>query len=557
VGVEPMSEFGMQRKRALLWPMLAVVGFVLLIACVNVANLMLARAASRSRELAIRATLGAGRGRIIRQLLTESLVLACAGGIGGLVIAYWGTQGILPLLPPSIRAADFRPVDTVGIDVRVLAFTSAVAIGSGILFGLAPAFAAFRNNLANPMRQNARGLTGDGKSRLRYGLVAIEVALTLIVLAGAGVMLVSVARLLGVDPGLDPKNVLVMGMSTPQQELYYGPPENSRFCDGLTREVGAVPGVISVGAVGHLPLSGARAGRAVSIEGRPDPGSANMPAATYSVACPGTFATFGIPLVDGREFTARDSLEAPAVAVINRRFAREMWPGEQAVGKRFKIGFLNSDNPWMTVVGVIENFHHYALDVQQGLTFYRPYQQAAWPVMSIAVKTASAPEPLAQQITKAVAAVEPNQPVSGVRTMESVLGSSVTSRRFTMHLLSGFAVLALILAAVGIAGVVGYSVVQRTPEIGLRVALGAQRLDVLRLILGHSLAWAIGGVVAGIAGAIWLFRLLGTLLYGITPYDPSVLGSVSIVLVGVVLAASYLPARRAMRVDAVTALRQS
>ena len=345
VSVEPMSEFGMQRKRSLLWPMLAVVGFVLLIACVNVANLMLARAASRSRELAIRATLGAGRGRIVRQLLTESIVLACAGGIGGLLIAYWGTRAMLPLLPASIAASEFRPVDAVGIDVRVLAFTSAIAIGSGILFGLAPAFAAFRHNLADPMRQNARGSTGDGKSRLRYGLVAVEVALTLIVLAGAGVMLVSVARLLGVDPGLDPRNVLVMAISPPQKELYYGPPDNPQFCDGLTREVGAVPGVISVGAVGHLPLTGARAGRALSIEGRPDPGSGNMPAAGYSVACPGTFATLGIPLVDGREFTARDSLEAPAVAVINRRFAREIWPDEPAVGKRFKIGFLNSDNP--------------------------------------------------------------------------------------------------------------------------------------------------------------------------------------------------------------------
>ena len=557
VTVEPLNDYGLQRKRSLLAPMLAVVGFVLLIACVNVANLILARSASRSRELAIRSTLGAGRGRIVRQLLTESVVLACAGGAGGLLLAYWGAQAVLPLLPGNISASDFRPVDAVSIDLAVLAFTALIAVGSGVLFGLAPAFAAFRHNLASPMRQHARGTTGDGKSRLRYGLVALEVALTLIVLAGAGVMLVSVSRLLAVDPGLDPRNVLVLGISTPQKELYYGPPDNPQFCDGLTREVRAIPGVLAVGAVGHLPLSGAGAGRAVSIEGRPDPGSDKMPNAAYSVACPGSFAALGIPFVAGREFTARDALTAPAVAIVNRRFAREHWPGEEAVGKRFKIGFLTSDNPWMTVVGVVENFHHSALDVEQRPSIYRPYQQAAWPVMSVVVKTAAPPEPLTRAITRAIAVVEPFQPVSGVRTMETVVGRSVTSRRFAMYLLSGFGALALVLAAIGIAGVVGYSVVQRTPEIGVRVALGAERLDVLRLILGHSLAWAVGGVIVGIAGAIWLLRLLGAMLYGVTAYDPGVLGSVAVVLIAVVLGASYLPARRAMRVDAVTALRQS
>ena len=407
------------------------------------------------------------------------------------------------------------------------------------------------------MRQNVRGSTGDGKSRLRYGLVAIEVALTLVVLAGAGVMLVSVARLLGVDPGLDPRNVLVLAISPPQKELSYGPPENPQFCAGLAREVGC-RARRDLGGRRRSPAADRRnAGRALSIEGRPDPGSGNMPAASYSVACPGRSRRWAFRSSPDASSAARDSLEAPAVAVINRRLAREIWPGEAAVGKRFKIGFLNSDNPWMTVVGVVENFRHRGLDVDQSPSFYRPYHQAAWPVMSIVVKTAAAPEALTKPITRAVAVVEPNQAVSGVRTMESVVGTSVTSRRFSMYLLSGFAVLALILAAVGIAGVVGYSVVQRTPEIGVRVALGARRLDVLRLILGHSLAWAIGGVVAGIAGAIWLLRLLGTMLYGVTPYDPGVLGAVSIVLIAVVLGASYLPARRAMRVDAVTALRQS
>jgi putative ABC transport system permease protein len=448
-------------------------------------------------------------------------------------------------------------VDGADIDLTVLAFTLVVALVSGVLFGLAPALAIWRRNLAQPMRQGGRGTTGDGKGRLRYGLVAIEVALTLVVLAGAGMMLLSVARLLGVDPGLDARNVLVMVISPPQKDLYHGPPQNPQFCDGLTREVGVVPGVISVGAVGHLPLGGARAGRAISIEGRPDPGSANMPSAIYSVACPGTFDTLGIPVVAGREFDSSDALAAPAVAVVNRKFARETWPGEDAVGRRFKIGVLTSDNPWLTVVGVVENFRHVALDVEQAPMFYRPYQQAAWPIMNIVVKTSPAPQSLAAPVTRAVASVEPSLSVSGVTTMETVVGASMTSRRFSMYLLSAFGLVALILAAVGIAGVVAYSVVQRTPEIGVRVALGARNVEVLRLIVGHSLAWAAGGLAAGIAGAIWLLRLLDTLLYDVTPHDPSVLVAVSLVLMAVVLGASYLPARRALRVDAVTALRQS
>jgi predicted permease len=557
VRIEAMTDYGMERKRTMLLPMLAVVGFVLLIACVNVANLMLARAASRARELAIRATLGAGRGRIVRQLLTESIVLASAGGIGALLIAYWGSNALLPLLPGYIRASDFRPIDRIGLDASVLVFTSAIAIGSGILFGLAPAFATFRANLTNPLKENARGSTGDGKSRLRYGLVATEVALTLIVLAGAGVMLVSVARLLSVHPGLDAKNVLVMAMTLPQENLYYGPPGNPRFCETLGQQVGSVPGVVVASAVGHLPLSGARAGRAVTIEGQPDPGPNNTPNAVYSVACADVLKTLGIPLVEGRDFGVRDTLEAPQVAIVNESFAKQGWPGQSAIGKRFKIGLYGSDNEWMTVIGVHRDFHHRGLDLEQGMSFYRPYQQAAWPVMSIVVKTTAPPQGLVSSIVRAVGVVEPFQPVSGVRTMEEVVGLSVAPRRFPMYLLSGFAVLALILAAVGIAGVVGYSVVQRTPEIGVRVALGAQRIDVLRLILGHSLAWALAGVVIGIGGAIALLRLLGTMLYQVTATDPMVLGSVSALLIGVVLGASYLPARRAMRVDAVTALRQS
>jgi putative ABC transport system permease protein len=557
VRLVPLSEFGAPRLRSTLIPMLAVVAFVLLIACVNVANLMLARGASRGRELAIRSTLGAGRWRIARQLLTESVVLAGAGAAGGLLLAYWGTRVLVPAVPGGLRSLPFRASSDVSIDPVVLAFTAAVAVVCGILFGLVPAVAAVRTDLTHPLKQQTRGATGDGKGRLRYGLVAAEVALTLVVVAAAGVMLTSVARLLNVDPGLDARNVLALQMSVPQENLYYGPPGNPRYCEAIAERVGSVPGVRSVGAIAHLPLSGAGAGRAIAIEGRPEPKEEDRPSASYSVACPGLLQTLGITLAAGREFTARDTLEAPAVAVVNETLARRHWPNEVAVGKRFKIGRLGDDAPWLTVVGVYKNIRHRGLDREQGPAFYRPYQQAGWPVITVVVKTASPPEALAASIKRAIAQAEPGQPVSAVRTMEAVVGGSVSSRRVPMLLLTGFAVLALVLAAVGIAGVVGYSVVQRTPEIGVRMALGAQRRDVLRLILGHSLAWALGGIAVGLVGALGLFRLLETLLFGVTPTDPYVLGSVSALLIGVVLGASYLPARRAMRIDAVGAIRQS
>ena len=554
VRVVPMSEFGVARLRPTLVAMLGVVGFVLLIACVNVANLMLARAAARSRELAIRGALGARRTRIVRQLLTESVLLACAGGAAGLLLAYWGTGALFPLLPANLRTVPLRPVDGLGIDVSVLLFTSAVAIASGILFGLAPALAVFRTDLNDSLKAAGRGLAG-GKGRLRYVLVASEVALTLVVLAGAGVMLLSVSRLLGVDPGLDTRNVLVMQMAQPQENLYYGPPGNPQFCEALDREVGSVPGVLSASGIAHLPLSGGNAGRGLAIEGRPDPGLDRQPGASYTVACPNILRTLGIALRAGREFTFQDTVEAPGVVLINEAFARRHWPDESAVGKRFKIGRFGGDAPWLTVVGVFRDIRRSGLDSEPEPWFLRPYAQAGWPFMSLVVKTAAAPEAFVNPVKQAMLRLDPNQPVSNVRTMEAVVGASVSSRRFPMLLLSGFGVLALVLAAVGIAGVVGYSVVQRTPEIGVRLALGAQRGDVLRLILGQSLWWTLAGIAAGLAGAFVMLRLLDTLLYGIEPTDPIVLAAVSAILVFVGLAASYVPARRAMRIDAVTALR--
>ena len=554
VRVVPMQEFGVARVQTMLFTMLAIVGFVLLIACANVANLTLARAASRQRELAIRVALGAGRGRLTRQMLTESVLLGLAGGVAGLLIALFAAKALLPVLPSNLSRLPGRPLTSIDLDLSVLAFTTAVSLLSGVLFGLAPAIAAFRTNLNDPLKDQARGSTG-GRSRLRYGLVASEVALTLVVLAGAGVLIVSMARLLGVHPGLETRNVLVMTMSLPQENLYYGPPGNLRFCEELDRELRAVPGVLSVSAIAHLPLGGGGAGRGLAIEGQPDPGPGNQPGAGYSVTCPAFLKTMGIRLLAGREFAFTDTVSAPGVAMINETMAKRFWPKESAVGKRFKIGQYSDDAPWLTIVGVMSDIRNGGLEEEPRQWFVRPYSQAGWPIMSIVTKTASAPQTLVDQVKRALARIEPNQPVTGVRTMEDVARGSVSSRRFAMFLLSGFALLALLLAAVGIAGVVGYSVVQRTQEIGVRMALGAQPRDVLRLVLRQSLGWTLAGVSIGVVVAIALLRFMGSLLYQVKASDPFVLTAASLLLIGVALAASYLPARRATRIDSVAALR--
>jgi predicted permease len=556
----PMSEYGLKNLQPALRATFAVVGFVLLIACANVANLMLARAAARRQELAIRCAIGASRARIVRQMLTESVLLGVAGGLAGLLVALWGTSLLLPILPNDLRFVPLRQLDALDIDASVLVFTAVVSVASGVIFGLVPALASFRKDLSRPLNEGTRGSSQGGRSRLRFALVASEVALTLVTLAGAGMMIVSVARLLGVAPGLDPRNVLVMELSLPQEDLYYGPPGDTAFCDKLDRSVGKLPGVVAVSSIAHLPLSGGSAGRGLAIEGRPDPGPANQPGAGYTVACPGFLRTMGIPLVAGREFTRLDTVGAPGVVLINDTMARRYWPGEDAVGKRFKIGSFETNSPWLTVVGVARDVRNLGLDSEIRPWFARPYAQAGWPFMSVVTKTAAAPFTFVGPVKKALSEIVPNQPVSGIHTMEDVVGGSVSSRRFPMLLLSGFALLALILAAVGIAGVVGYSVVQRTQEIGVRMALGAQPHDVLSLMIGHSLRWTLTGVAVGLAASYALLRLLSadflrTLLYDVAPTDPFVLGAVSVLLVAVAVGASYLPARRATRVNPVTALR--
>ncbi len=553
--VTPLDSFGLEGIKRAMVALLVAVGFVLLIACANVANLMLARNAAREKELAVRRALGAGRLRITRQLLTESVILSLLGGIAGLVLAAWANNFLSTVLPHNLVHLPFRSLNSIPLDGRVFVFALVVATLTGILFGLAPAINVFRSNVNNPLKESGRGSTPATANRLRGALVATEVALALIVLCGAGLMIQSMSRLLGVDPGLNPKNVLTMDMSLPQINLYYGPPVDARFCHNLDQRVGALSGVVSASAISHLPLAGGSAGRGFTIEGRPDPGADHQLGANYAVTCPNYFRTMGIPLLKGREFTHQDTLNAPGVIVINETMANRYWSKQDPIGKRIKLGHFDSKASWMTVVGVFRDVRHWGLDEQVYPEFMRPYTQAAWPFMTVVVRTQTSPGSFTGPIKKAMLEVEPDQPVSGVQTMEEIVRGSLGPRRFPMLLLSAFAGLALILAAVGISGVVGYSVAQRTHEIGIRMALGAQRADVLRLVVGGGAKMALAGVAVGIVGAFGLTRFLSSLLFDIKPYDPTTFALVSLLLTAVALLASYLPSRRATKVDPMVALR--
>jgi putative ABC transport system permease protein len=547
-----LEEFGTQGLRRTMLTLLAAVAFVLLIACVNVANLLLARGAERRKEFAIRLALGAPGSRIARQLLTENILLGLAGGAAGLLIAALSSRLLFYAFKLGSLYLPLRPIDSIPMDGRVFAFGLLISCLTGLLFGVAPALSALGASVSEPLKEGGRNSSTGGHNRLRQMLVASEVALALVVLSGAGLMIKSMTRLLGVDPGLNPKNVLTMGMSVPQEEIYVGPPGLPRFCQDLDERVGSIPGVVSVSAIAHLPFQG-NAGRGFQIEGRPPADPGHMPGASYSVACPNYFRTMGIPILKGREFTRQDTVGAPGVIVINERMARVLWPGENPVGRAIRLG--GSNGPRLTIVGVAGDVHYLGLDAPVRAQFFRPYTQAGWPVMTAVVRTINAPATFTEPVKKALAGVLPDLPVSGVQTMEDILHDSTGSRRFPMLLLSFFSVLALVLAAVGIVGVVGHSVAQRTHEIGIRIALGAETMDVLRLMVNSSMAWVLVGLAAGVAGSAGLTRLLTGMLYDVRPLDPMVLGGTSLLLSAVALLASYLPARRAARIDPIVALR--
>jgi len=546
----PLREFGREGLRIALLTLLVAVGFVLLIACVNVANLMLARGAVRRKELAIRSALGAGRGRIARQLLTESVLLAFLGGAAGSLLATWSSRVLFHVFRLDNLHLAGQELDSIPMDNRVLAFTLLVSCLTAVLFGLAPVFAALRRDVNEPLKEGGRESTHDGG--LRHALVTSEVALALVVLCGAGLMIKSLTRLMAVDPGLNPKDVLTMQVSLPEEEIYNGPPGLPRFCRDLDTYVGSIPGVISVAAVGDLPFEGVDT-RSFAVEGQPAPEPGHLPSAGYGVTCPNYFSSMGIRVSEGREFSHSDTLSSPSVIIINETMSRRFWPSENPIGQAIRLG--DQRGPLLAVIGVVGDVHYWGLDAPVRPQFFRPYTQAGWPVMNVVLRTRTAPANYTVLVKKSLAEFLPDRPVSGVETMEDIVRDSTGPRRFPMLVLSSFAVFALVLAAVGIAGVVSFSVAQRTREIGLRVALGARTTDVLNLIVGRTMRWALVGVAIGVTGSMGLTRLLSGLLYHVRPNDPWVLVLVASLLAVFALLAAYLPARRATRVDPLVALR--
>jgi putative ABC transport system permease protein len=535
-------------RRALL-VLLAAVGFVLLIACANVANLQLARAASRGREMAIRAALGAGRGRILRQLLTESLMIAALGGAIGLLLAAWGVDLLAAAMPEDIPRAG-----GIGLDARVLGFTAAITLGAGLAFGLAPALQSSKGDLTASLKEGGRGAgAGAGHSRMRGLLVVTEVALSLVLLVGAGLLLKSFRHLLDVPPGFDPNGVLTATVALPSG-AYREEARQSAFFEQALNRIAALPGVAAAGVVDPMPLGGSAAMNGFSVEGRPPQSAGERPATNSRIISADYLKAMGIPLLRGRALSERDNAAAPRTMLINESFARRYFPNENPLGQRLRLTI--APNFVAEVVGVAGDVKHRGLDREAGPEAYVSYLQVPAPIMSLVVRAAAGdPLNLAASVRQAVEQVDKDQPLADVKPMTAWLDESVARQRFNMLLLAVFAAVALLLAAIGIYGVVSYSVTERTREIGIRVALGAQRADVLRLVVRQGLALTLAGVACGVAGAFGLTRLMAGLLFSVTPTDPLTYVGVAALLVSVALLACWIPARRATKVDPMIALR--
>ncbi len=544
----PLLDYTVRRIKPALLVLLAAVAFVLLIACANVANLLLARTAGRQKELAIRTAMGAGRGRVIRQLLTESLLLSLLGGTAGLLLAEWGTSLLLTLAPPNLpRLSD------VSLDARVLVFTVVVTLVTGLIFGLIPAWQATKPNLNETLKDAGRGSTEGGRQFVRHGLVVLEVASALVLLVGAGLMIKSFWRLQQVDPGFNPDNALAATVSLPKQK-YPEKHQQAAFFQQLLEKVRTLPGVQTVGVTSVVPLSDDDSVLSFNTDGRPPllPG-ASQSTNYYSVSAD-YFKAMGIPLRRGRLLTERDTKDAPHVALINETMAQKIFPNEDPLGKR--INFNGGDKPdWYEIVGIVGDVKHYGLAQDTTLQTYEPYMQQTLAKMTLVARTTGDPLALSATIRNAVISLDKEQPLSILKTLEQLVSTSIEQQQFSMLLLGVFAVVTLLLAAAGIYGVLSYAVTLRTSEIGIRMALGAEATDVLRLVLGQGMKLVGLGVALGLLAALALTSLMKTLLFGVSATDPLAYVGIALLLMFVALLACWIPAWRATKVDPMIALR--
>ena len=547
---EPALDALVGDARPAMWILLGAVGLVLLIACANVANLLLARSTVRQREVAVRAALGASRARILRQLLTESILLALAGAVPAVLVALWATR-ILSTLP----SLQIPRLAQAAVDWRALLFTLAASLATAAVFGLVPAIHAARFSLTGALREGGRGSGQSARhARLRSTLVVFEVSLALLLLIGSGLLLRSLVRILHVPPGFDPQGVIAFDLDLPGTR--YGKPEQSaQFFRDLLPRLNALPGVVSASAVVPLPLSDDSIGTSFEIEGRPVPKS-EQPSTQFRCIGLDYFRTMHIPVIAGRTFTASDTRGSAPVVIINQTLAHKFFPNENPIGKRIKPGISDTgDTVMREIVGVVGDVRHRRLWRAPDPETYTPYDQVAIGGMTLVVRAAADPQALMPMIRNEVKKVDAELPLYNVRTLDDYVSGSVAQRRFTALLLGIFAVVALLLAAVGLYGVMSYGVAQRTHEIGVRVALGAESSDVLWLVVGQGLRLTMLGVVLGWLGALAVSRFLSGMLYGVAGDDPVTFAAVAAVFVAVALAACYVPARRATRVDPLVALR--
>ncbi|MQA91164.1 MAG: FtsX-like permease family protein [Gemmatimonas sp.] len=551
----PLGEDVLGPTRPALLVLLGAVGFVLLIACANLSNLLLARVETRQREFAVRAALGAGRGRLARQVLTETVLLGLGGGGLGILVAFWGTRLFIPLAPD-----DFPRIDAVTVDLRVLAFALGMSLVTALAIGLVALFRVSYDRAYDVLRQEGRGATADRRGgSVRGVLVVVELAFALVLLVGAGLLVRSFARLMAVDPGYRTENILTVDLSLPPAE--YESDESVRaFYSNVRRRVAALPGAVESGAVARLPLASEAGDLGFQIEGRPELDDERSPNADGQVITPGYLFALGITLVRGRGITERDDTRSPGVVVINQTMAERYWPGEDPIGQRIRLG---PEPGVATIVGIVRDVRQGSLAVESRPEMYLPHQQfhfvggdgSAERDMTVVLRTAGEPAPLTSAVRREISTLDPNLPLGEFRTMEQVVETSTARSRLLTWLVAVFSTLALLLAAVGIYGLISYTVGQRTREIGIRIALGARPRDGARLVIRQSIRIVALGIGIGIACAFALTRFLESLLYEVSPTDPSTIAGVSAALLAVALLAAWLPARRAARTDPIHALR--